>query len=463
MAEAELSLSYREAHVAILHGILLCFVPVITFFVILCCVSLGFLQEAGTSNIPLFMLFLFLLLSIFIIGLIISSDRTVFLTRDGISLPFAVSPALALRSQHTWEQLKSIRLLNAGKRGLLELRFDNGSKARLKLDLLKAKEIESLIVSLDVWAGGSDKFPALLEARIKLNEESGRLELPGYTEIWEDELARRFGPSNFIPLEPGQVVKDLKIERQLAFGGLSAIYLAGNKSKEQFVLKEAVLPEDADPAMKAEAEKMLDREAKILSSLNHPSIARVYDNFIEGGRHYLLMELLNGDDLRRLIKEHGPQPEEDVIRWGLSLLEILDYLHSQNPPVIHRDLSPDNIILRKDGEPCLIDFGAANHFMGTATGTLIGKQAYIAPEQLRGKAETRSDLYAFACTLYFLLCGQEAEALAVAHPRELRPELSKEIDQIIADCTAQNADERPANAQSIAARLKQLQGAMRNV
>jgi predicted Ser/Thr protein kinase len=442
LSEAEITLNYRELPVTIAHGVLLVSVPVVTLFTLLCSVQAWTLKNGQTENISLFVLSLFAITALAVLALLAAADRTVFLTRDGISLPFFICPRFGLRSQHAWSEVRGIKLLPSGQRGILVIEFDDGSQARLKLDLLPAKKVEDLIVSMDVWAGGSDHFPALLEARLQLTDKSDSNSL-SYTELWEEELTRRFGPTNFIPLEAGQKVREFTVERQLAFGGLSAIYLVCGKNKEKFVLKEAVVPPDADDAIRDTAENMLDKEAQILASLSHPNIARVYDHFLESGRHYILMELIDGEDLRRLVHEHGPQSESDVIAWSLQLVQILEYLHTQKPPIIHRDLSPDNLMLTKDGKLVVIDFGAANHFVGTATGTMIGKQAYIAPEQLRGKAEPASDTYAFGCTLFFLLTGEDPEPLSVSHPRELKNYVSREIDELISQCTQQEANDRP--------------------
>jgi tRNA A-37 threonylcarbamoyl transferase component Bud32 len=442
LSEAEITLKYRELPVTITHGVLLVSVPVVTLFTLLCSVQAWTLKNGQVGNISLFVLSLFIFTALVVLALIAAADRTVFLTRDGISLPFFICPRFGLRSQHAWSEVSGIKLLPGGKRGILVIQFDDKSQARLKLDLLPAKQVENLIVSMDVWAGGSEHFPALLEARLQLTDKSDSNAL-SYTELWEEELTRRFGPTNFIPLEAGHKVREFTVERQLAFGGLSAIYLVTGKNKEKFVLKEAVVPSDADDAIRNAAEAMLNKEAQILASLSHANIARVYDHFLESGRHYILMELIDGEDLRRLVHEHGPQSESDVVTWSLQLVQILQYLHAATPPIIHRDLSPDNLMLTKDGKLVVIDFGAANHFVGTATGTMIGKQAYIAPEQLRGKAEPASDTYAFGCTLFFLLTGEDPEPLSVSHPKELKSYVSREIDELVSQCTQQEAGDRP--------------------
>ncbi|MBK9204759.1 MAG: serine/threonine protein kinase [Candidatus Obscuribacter sp.] len=170
-------------------------------------------------------------------------------------------------------------------------------------------------------------------------------------------------------------------------------------------------------------------------------------------RHYLLLEYITGQDLRQFIKQNGAQDQVKVLDWALKLADILVYLHGQNPPIIHRDLTPDNIVLKNDGEIVLIDFGAANEFLGTATGTLIGKQAYIAPEQLRGKANKASDLYSFGGTIYYLLTGKEPVPLSISHPKSANPDINEELDRLVSDLSAFEESERLADAVELKTRL----------
>jgi serine/threonine-protein kinase len=99
----------------------------------------------------------------------------------------------------------------------------------------------------------------------------------------------------------------------------------------------------------------------------------------------------------------------------------------------------------------MIDFGAANEFVGKATGTLVGKQSFIAPEQFRGKATTQSDLYALGCTLHFLLTGAEPVPLSVSHPRTINPAVSPRMDALVASLTAMNVEDRVSSATQLKA------------
>jgi serine/threonine protein kinase len=98
--------------------------------------------------------------------------------------------------------------------------------------------------------------------------------------------------------------------------------------------------------------------------------------------------------------------------------------------------------LRNDQEIVIVDFGAANEYIGNATGTFVGKQAYIAPEQLRGKATIHSDIYAFGCTLFFLLTGTEPEALSTSNPRSVNPSVSEGLAELVESCTQLEAGDR---------------------
>jgi serine/threonine protein kinase len=114
------------------------------------------------------------------------------------------------------------------------------------------------------------------------------------------------------------------------------------------------------------------------------------------------------------------------------------------------------LLLKNDGTIVVIDFGAANFFLGTATGTMIGKQAYIAPEQLRGKATPQSDIYALGGSLYFLSTGFDPEPLTPGHPRERVSSLSPAFDTLVAHCTQMEKEDRPKTARDVLSALQEL-------
>lgn len=245
----------------------------------------------------------------------------------------------------------------------------------------------------------------------------------------------------------------------MSSGGLSAVYLA-ESAKGMVVIKESVVPAGSSAANQEKARDMFKREASMLMKLSHPQIARVMDHFQENDRDYLLLEYVPGITLREYVRRHGPQSEERVSTWAAQIAKILVYLHGQDPPVIHRDLTPDNLMITPSGEIVLIDFGAANQFLGTATGTIVGKQFYISPEQFRGKAVPASDIYSLGGTLHFLLTGKEPEALSISHPKALCPTVSDSMDELIASCTVLTPDARIATAEEFLQKLSGSDGSV---
>lgn len=320
-------------------------------------------------------------------------------------------------------------------------------------------DLEQFLLAIEIWGSNCQRSPELIQFQDQYQNENRGVEALSYTQMWEEELSRRFSSTSFVPLEPDHILKGgaLKILRQLAFGGLSAIYLAQEDKSGVVVVKEAVIPANADEQSRAKALEMFEREARFLVKLDHPQIARVYDHFQEDGRNYLVLDYIRGQDLRQLVKQNGAQPEEKVIGWGVQIADILHYLHQQSPPMVHRDLTPDNLVLDNDDKVVLIDFGAANEFVGTATGTLVGKQAYISPEQLRGKASVKSDIYALGGTLHFLLTGADPEALSASHPKQQVEHISSALDDLVAQCTQMEEKDRPPNAKQIKEVLAKLQ------
>lgn len=143
-----------------------------------------------------------------------------------------------------------------------------------------------------------------------------------------------------------------------------------------------------------------------------------------------------------MVRQLGPRPEAAVIDWAKQVCSILEYLHQREQPIVHRDLTPDNIILCDDGNIRVIDFGAAQQFIEGVTGTLIGKQCYVAPEQLRGLATVRSDIYSLGCTIYFLLTGKDPLPLTECNPQD-EVKVSAWLNELVRTCTAFDEQDRP--------------------
>ncbi|HLO86423.1 MAG TPA: FHA domain-containing serine/threonine-protein kinase [Nostocaceae cyanobacterium] len=210
------------------------------------------------------------------------------------------------------------------------------------------------------------------------------------------------------PLSVQQKIRQYQVLRTLGQGGMGTTYLAWDATgKTTGVPQLLVLKQmNADMARIAKAQELFEREANILKCLYHPGIPKYYDFFVEGGKKYLAMELIHGQDLEKRIYYTGPVSPNQAIAWMIQTCDILDYLHSQNPPLIHRDIKPANLMVRNSNNQIVVlDFGAVKE-TGTAPGTRIGAEGYCAPEQERGQPLTQSDLYAIGPTLIFLLTGE---------------------------------------------------------
>lgn len=227
------------------------------------------------------------------------------------------------------------------------------------------------------------------------------------------------------PWEPGPPLgARYNILRELGEGGFGRTYLAEDlhRFKEPCVLKEFV-PQIDDPTLLAKAEELFEREAKILYQLEHPQIPKFRELMREGGQLFLVQDYVEGTTYRTLLQNRqdygGHFSETEITQLLYQLLPVLDYIH--NLDIIHRDISPENLILRAlDGRPVLIDFGSVKQIAATveqelsANGhkTRIGKAGYVPPEQFNsGVVDATSDLYGLAASLVVLATGKEPQEL----------------------------------------------------
>jgi len=217
-----------------------------------------------------------------------------------------------------------------------------------------------------------------------------------------------------------------------------------------------------------------EREAKILARVRHPVLPKVSDHFGEGEEQYLVMEHISGDDLsKRLEIAQKPFPISWVMFWADQLLDALSYLHAHEPPIIHRDIKPQNLKLTDENHIILLDFGlskntgnvtSSNDSSGSTAGSIVGYTPHYAPmEQIRGIGTSpRSDLYSLSATLYQLMTNEvPADALSRADcllngmedplvpPYELNQEISKEVSDVIMKGMEVSQDKRYADAREM--------------
>ena len=237
------------------------------------------------------------------------------------------------------------------------------------------------------------------------------------------------------------------IQSRIAKGGMGAVYRATDTldSTTKAVKEMSALALPA--ADRAGALTSFYREARLLATLRHPNLPAVMDVFAEGGRHFLVMELVEGETLEKQVQKQGRPGEAELREWARQLCEVLDYLHRQQPPIIYRDLKPSNIMIQPDGTLRLIDFGIARfHTVGKAKDTqLMGTPGFAPPEQYgKGQTDARSDVYALGVTLLTLLTGHDPESspFQMPHAHSLDPGMSDDLADAIFTATRPKPEDR---------------------
>jgi len=281
------------------------------------------------------------------------------------------------------------------------------------------------------------------------------------TRLWLRSLSAAPKEQQLMPLFPGALLKNERylILSRIGVGGQGTAYLAKDCASEEkeVVVKETLFPVFVDADVRAEARERFDREVELLSQLNHSNIVRMTDSFVDEYRGYLVLDYISGSSLRQLVTQNGAFPEKETVSLGLRMCTILDYLHSLAPAVVHRDFTPENLMLDDQHELFLIDFNVARKLESTKTATVVGKHAYIPPEQFRGDADVRADIYAFGATMFFLLTAENPEPISQSFPKAVNPDLSDELNAIIAKATALEVSERYQSAAEILCDLHALE------
>lgn len=241
-----------------------------------------------------------------------------------------------------------------------------------------------------------------------------------------------------------------RIERVLGSGGFGHVYQAvDEQTNQKFAVKEYLVTGSSGKAQ-------LDHEARVISQLHHPSMPAFRDAFDERGRYYIVLGYIEGSDLTdclRMVRQKNEIiPIERILTWILSVCEVVTYLHNQNPPIIHRDIKPDNIRITPNGTAILVDLGNAKSAAdGSRTLFFIrhqGTPGYAPLEQYPGGSGTdaRSDVYALGGTLFFALTGHEPPSVSTRNTSisQGTPDLPS-----LQDMLAQNPPETSADPSAL--------------
>jgi serine/threonine-protein kinase len=250
-----------------------------------------------------------------------------------------------------------------------------------------------------------------------------------------------------------------RVERPLGHGAMSTVDLALDLQLDREVaLKRLAENLARDDDLRAR----FQREARLAARLAHPNVVRIYDvGEDDDGRPFIAMEYVEGETLAEAVARRGPLPPREVAELGIQACRALAAAHEAG--LVHRDVKPQNLLLRSDGVLKLGDFGVAVGLEGTRltmAGTVLGTAAYLAPEQARGEEVTAAaDVYGLGAVLYELLTGMPprtpatlaelTETTAIPVPRDAPAELAR----IVMRCLAAEPDERPASAAELAGEL----------
>jgi eukaryotic-like serine/threonine-protein kinase len=259
-----------------------------------------------------------------------------------------------------------------------------------------------------------------------------------------------------------------RIVRQLGQGGMGAVYEALDLRLDTVVaLKETLFTEER-------LRKQFEREARLLARLHHQALPRVSDHFTEGDGQFLVMQYVPGEDLFEMqTRQQGPFSQEDVLRWADQLCDVLDYLHTQDPQIIHRDIKPQNLKITARGQIVLLDFGLAKGSGGqmsvvTTSASIFGFTPNYAPlEQVQGLGtDPRSDIYSLGATLYHLLTNvkppdalSRAGAIVNGQADPLVPahlvcsQVNPAISAVLQKAMSQKRDERYSSAMVLRAAM----------
>ena len=268
-----------------------------------------------------------------------------------------------------------------------------------------------------------------------------RAEIYGGPETFPQEAGSQTTKQHLLQ---GTKVRDYEIVHPIGEGGMGAVFLARHSRLNRDVaLKVLSLRRSGD----REAQRRFEQEMAIVGKLQHPGIVRALDAGEHEGVQYLVMELINGADLRQIVDVLGPVPLSDACEIARLAATALHYAHEQN--LIHRDVKPSNLMLHQNGAVKVMDLGLARftdqHRSLTSTQQAMGSLDFMAPEQLRAaEVDRRADIYGLGCTLHFLLMGEPPEkrrtaSLMVARTPKLEalksllpPPLTKLMQQMLA-------------------------------
>lgn len=260
------------------------------------------------------------------------------------------------------------------------------------------------------------------------------------------------------------IIERYRILERVGGGAMAQVYRVEEVATgEIHALKALRSPSTEDGLSASNFIHTAKREALFLKTLSHPSLPHYEDLFSDESYVYLLMEFIEGDNLKNYIEQDELRTLDvrTIVHWGVQICDTLSYLHHREPPVVFRDLKPSNLIRRPDGRICLVDFGIARYASKkSSTDTVVlGSPGYAPPEQYgQGQTEPRSDIYALGATLHHLITGRDPSISPFKWPavQSLNPMAPRPLGSLIMKCVSLEVEKRPESAEQVGAALREI-------
>ena len=345
---------------------------------------------------------------------------------------------------------------------------ENGSEenndSKLSKILFKGKWVEKEGVKWAFFSSEKDRASRKSEKtskkekkeKIVIPEDLKPIDVKNSERVSITALGRSYGGARYSQEESSTIPDEGRLEPDTILSGRYRIlefykslqkrdfYLAKDTRLETPCIVKELACDITDVEEKIYYNLRFKEEARILADLSHPNLPTVMDFFIENGRSFMVVDYIKGFDLETLLENEDVEfSQEQILLWGIDICEVLTYLHTYDPPIIHRGISPASLFLRdSDWAVILFNFSFVRKLDKTST-YKVGPAGFAPPEQLVGKAQIKSDLYSLGATLYFLLTGAMAnEKFKFIPPSSIDSSLSIYTDMALKNALKLNVKER---------------------
>jgi tRNA A-37 threonylcarbamoyl transferase component Bud32 len=387
-----------------------------------------------------------------------SSERAFFRWEDISEIRIGSSQFLDMNVDSEFIHAHAINTGKPKVETCIEIRDVCNKVARLRLSAIRSIEERRVLVEMikKYARRAADKDDIAQILRVNQIQDIA------FTQLWSNALKSNMPRLIDAALQPSSLLQDGRfyVKEQIGGGGQGAIYVAemtdSSSEPRTVALKEYVLPDQEHVFDRKRAIDQFEREVHLLARLDHESIIKPIDAFVEDHRAYLVMDLVSGDTIKDRVKRQGRFSPDETVQIALKLCDVLKYLHDAKPQVVHLDVTPDNVICGDNYKVTLVDFNTSSDGSGLRTKLIAGKQKYMSPEQFRNDVSPLCDIYALGCTMYFMLTGCEPSPLTRCIVESERNDVMPELSRCIAAATELEGLQRTQSVGEIENVLKSL-------